>query len=63
MMERVEGECSKDKEKIDELDHIHVADIKELIKSPITSKMRIKLFLREWEKVKRRENESLICKT
>ena len=36
MMERVERECSKVKEKIEQLDHVHIAQIKELIESPIT---------------------------
>ena len=62
MMERVEEECSKSKEKIEYLDHVHIAQIKELIESPITLQMRINLFLREWEKVKKMEIESLICK-
>ena len=36
MMEGVEEECSKAKDQIEQLDHIHVAEIKELIKSPLT---------------------------
>ena len=61
LIEWVEGEFLK-KEKIEQLNHVHIAQIKELIESPINSQMRINLFLREWDKVKKREIESLICK-
>ena len=62
VVEFVEGECSKAKEKIEQYDHIHVAEIKELIESPIDSEMKINLFLHEWENMKKREIKSLTCK-
>ena len=62
MMEQVEGKFSKSKKHIEKLDHLHEGEIKEWIESPMNSQMRINLFLREWEKVKKREIKSLICK-
>ena len=37
MIEQVEGEYLKSKERIEQLDRIHIAKIKELIESPISS--------------------------
>ena len=62
MIEKVEGEYLKSMESIEQLDKIHMEDVKKLIESPIASKIKINLFLREWEKLKKREIESLICK-
>ena len=62
MVEHIEDRYLKSKERIEQLDHIHIVEIKELIKSPIASEMKINFFLHEWEKVKKREIESLSCK-
>ena len=62
MLEKVERDLSKTKDHIEQLYHHHVEKIKEWIDSPLTSQMKINLFLREWEKVKKRETESLIYK-
>ena len=56
-LEKVEREFSKTKEWIEKLYHIHVAEIKEWILSPLTSQMRINIFWHEWEKVKKRDIE------
>ena len=61
-LEQVEREFSKTKEQIEQLDHLHVAEIKEWIESPLNSQMGINLFLWKWKKVNKREIESLICK-
>ena len=62
LIEWIEGELSKDKEQIEELNHVHIVKIKNLIKSPINFKMRINIFLRELERVNKRDIESLIYK-
>ena len=62
MIEQVEGGYLKSKERIEQLDHIHIAEIKYLIHSPIDSEMKINLCLCEWEKVKKRDIASLTRK-
>ena len=47
LIEQVKREHLKSKECIEHIDHIHMAEIKELIESPITSEMKINLFLQE----------------
>ena len=61
-MEHIERDISKPKDHIHQIDDLHMAEIQDWIESHLTSQMRINLFLREWEKVKKREIESLICK-
>ena len=60
-MEHIERDISKSKEHIQEIDHLHLAEIKDWIESPLTSQMKINLFLWEWEKVKERQIEALVC--
>ena len=61
-LEQIERDFLKTKKQIQQIDHLHLAEIKDWIESPLSSQMRINLFLREWEKVKKREIESLIFK-
>ena len=62
-MEQTERDFSETKDHIKKSDHLHMADIKDRTDSSLTSQMRINLFLREWNKVKEREIESLIFKS
>ena len=62
MIEQVEEDYLKSKECIEQLDCIHIAEFKDFIESPITSEMKINLFLREWKNVKKMEIESFTCK-
>ena len=54
-LENIEMDFLETKEWIQKIDHLDLVQIKEWIESPLTSQMKIKLFLREWEKVKKRE--------
>ena len=45
-----------------EMNQLTVEEIKHWIETPLTSLMRIDLFLKEWEKIKKKEITSLTCK-
>ena len=62
MIEQIEEKYLKSKDHIEQLGHIDITQIKELIQSLIASKIKINLFLREWENVKKSEIEALSCK-
>ena len=61
-MEQSESDFSKVKEKIQEINHLILDEIKQWIETPFASLMRIDLFLKEWAKIKKKEIASLICK-
>ena len=61
-MEPIERDISKSKGNILEPGQLHMENISEWIECPLTSQIRINLFLQEWEKLKKREVESLVCK-
>ena len=45
-----------------EMNQLTVEEIKHCIEIPLTSLMRIDLFLKEWEKIKKKDIASLTCK-
>ena len=61
-LEHIESNFTKAKERIKDISQLHLDQIKECIEAPLTSLMNIDLFLREWEKIKKKEIASLICK-
>ena len=61
-LEKIERDFSKSKEQIQVISQLHLDEIKEWIEAPLTSQMKIDLFLWERGMVKKREIGSLICK-
>ena len=61
-LEQIKSDLEKAKEQNQEISQLHLDEIKEWIEAPITSYMRIDLFLQEWGKVEKRGIGSLICK-
>ena len=61
-MEQIGRDFQKSKDQIEQLDHLHMEEIKEWIELPLNSQMKINLFLHEWKKIKKMEFELLICK-
>ena len=61
-LEEIESDFDKTKEQILEITQLTMEEIKQLIKRPLASLMRIGLFLKEWTKIKKKEIASLICK-
>ena len=61
-LEHIESDFAKSKEQIEDIIQIHMNEIKDWIEAPLTSHMRIDIFLQQWEKIKKREIESLISK-
>ena len=61
-LEQIERDSAKEKEQIMEMTQLTVEEIKHWIETPLTSLMRIDIFLKEWMKIKKKDITSLICK-
>ena len=59
-LENIESDFTKDKERIQDIIQLHLDQIKECIEAPLTSLMRIDLFLSEWKNIKKKEIASVI---
>ena len=60
-LEHIESEFTIAKEGIQKINELHLDQIKESIEAPLTSLIKINLFLQKWGKIKKKEIASLIC--
>ena len=61
-LEQIEREFAEVKEQIMQMTQLTVEEMRHWIETPLASLMRIELFLKEWEKIKKKEITSLSCK-
>ena len=62
-LEQIENDFAKVKEKILEITQLTMDEIKKCIETPLSSLMRIDIFLKEWTKIKKKDIDSSICKS
>ena len=62
-LEKIKNDFSKVKDPILEMTQLTMDEIKKLIETTVASLMIINSFLKEWTKIKKKEIDSLICKT
>ena len=61
-LEHIQSGSTKEKEQILEMTQLAMEEMKCWVKKPLSSLIRIDLFLKEWKKIKKNKITSLICK-
>ena len=61
MIEQVEHQCDKAKEKIQGLDHISIEDVDQLVRHPFAVEGKFHIFIRIWHKLSKNEIENFKC--